>query len=175
MVSMCTLCLKIVETLDHLFFHGNFAVSLWNWLGLQLQLVFDISSVHPLLDRLPQTCSSQLKDIHLAVVVHLVHSIWWARNNLQFSSNNVTLHAVEMRVHSLIGLSGGLSTGNCIAADAPILDLFRVPHHCRFIKEVVLVCWKASTAPWVKVNTDGSVVANHGACGGLFRDHLGTF
>jgi len=27
----------------------------------------------------------------------------------------------------------------------------------------------------VKVNTDGSVVANHGACGGLFRDHLGTF
>jgi ribonuclease HI len=30
-------------------------------------------------------------------------------------------------------------------------------------------------APWVKVNTNESVCDTHGACGGLFRDHLGTF
>jgi len=39
----------------------------------------------------------------------------------------------------------------------------------------VSVCWKAPTAPWVKVNTNGSVINNLGACGGLYRDHLGTF
>jgi len=63
----------------------------------------------------------------------------------------------------------------CTAVDAPLLDLFRVPHHHRLIKEVVSVGWKAPTAPWVKVNTDGSICDTHGACGGLFRDHLGTF
>ena len=37
------------------------------------------------------------------------------------------------------------------------------------------MCWKPPSAPWVKVNTDGSIINNFGACGGLFRDHLGTF
>jgi len=27
----------------------------------------------------------------------------------------------------------------------------------------------------MKVNTDGSVIGGHAACGGLFRDSLGTF
>jgi len=31
------------------------------------------------------------------------------------------------------------------------------------------------TAPWLKVNTDGSVIGEHAAFGGLFRDHLDTF
>jgi len=72
-------------------------------------------------------------------------------------------------------MSGSLSTGKCIASYAPLLDLFLVPHHHRRIREVVTVCWKAPTAPSVKVNTDGSVIGDHGACGGLFRDHLVTF
>jgi len=174
-VSMCNFCLKNVETSDHLFLHCNFAASLWNWLGLQLQLVFDVSFVQALLNSLPRPCSSQVNYIYLEVIVHLIHSIWWARNNLRFSSNGVTLHAVQVRVHSLIGLSGGLSTGKCIVVDANLPYWFRVPHHRRLIKEVVSVCWKAPTAPWVKVNTDGSVIDKHGTCGGLFRDHLGTF
>jgi len=78
-------------------------------------------------------------------------------------------------VNSLISLSGSLSSSKCIVLDAPLLDLFLVPHHHRRIKEVVAVCWKAPTTPWVKVNTYGSVYDNHSACGGLFRDHLGTF
>jgi ribonuclease HI len=40
---------------------------------------------------------------------------------------------------------------------------------------VVSVSWKVPTAPWVKVNTDGFVIGNHGAGGGLFMDNLGTF
>jgi hypothetical protein len=52
-----------------------------------------------------------------------------------------------VRVHSLIGMSGDLSTGKCTAADAPLLDLFKVPHHRRLIKEVVSICWKAPMAP----------------------------
>ena len=35
--------------------------------------------------------------------------------------------------------------------------------------------WKTPTAPWLKVNTNGSVIDGFAACGGLFRDNLGTF
>ena len=35
--------------------------------------------------------------------------------------------------------------------------------------------WKVPSSRWLKVNIDDSVIGNHGACGRLFRDHLGTF
>jgi ribonuclease HI len=175
MVSMCSFCLRSIETSDHLFFYCDFAVSVWTWLGLLLNVVIDHTSALAVFNSIPRPCSSQLHDIFLAAIVHSVHAIWWARNNIRFSSTTPTLHSVQVRVHALIGLSGGLSSGKCIAADAPILDLFRVPHHQRNVKELMMVCWKPPSAPWVKVNTDGSVLVSSGACGGLFRNHLGTF
>jgi len=147
---------------------------LWNWLGLQLRFVIDHSSIHALLQCIPQTWSSQMSDMFVDAMVHSIHSLWWARNNLQFSAKSSTLHTAQVRVHSLIALSGEFSTSKCTAADAPLLDLFRVPHNRRLIKEVVFVCWKAPMAPCVKVNTNGSIRDTNGACGGLFRDHLGT-
>jgi ribonuclease HI len=85
------------------------------------------------------------------------------------------LHSMQVKVHALIGLSGAVSTGKCTAADAALLDLFRIPPNRRTCREVVEVCWRPPTAPWLKVNTDGSSINNMGACGGLFRNHLGTF
>jgi len=55
------------------------------------------------------------------------------------------------------------------------LDSFAVSPHCRRVEDKITVLWKAPTAPWLKVNTDGSVISRFAACGGLFRDHLGTF
>jgi len=125
MVSMCSLYSKNVETSDHLFLHCDFAVALWNWLGLQLHIGLDVSSVQALINSLPRQFSSQVNDMYLAAIVHVIHSIWWARNRHRFSSIGVSLHAVQVKVHSLIGLSGGISTGKCIAIDAPILDFFQ--------------------------------------------------
>jgi len=116
-----------------------------------------------------------MSDIYLAAIVHMLHLLWWARNSLRFSSNSTTMHVIQVCVHCLIGTSGSLSSGKCIALDALLIDLFLVPHHNRQIREVVSVCKKAPTAFWVKVNTDGSVIGNHGAYGGFFLDHLGTF
>lgn len=175
LVSMCSFCLEQVETSDHLFLRCKFVVTLWSWLCSQLHVGLDFSSIKALMSSLPRHCSSQVRDLYVAAVVHMVHSIWWARNNVRFSSAKVSSHAVQVRVHAFIGLSGAVSTGKCIAADAAILDAFRIPPHRRSMREIVSVCWKPPSAPWVKVNTDGSVLNNSGACGGLFRDHLGTF
>jgi len=50
-----------------------------------------------------------------------------------------------------------------------------VPAHYRTVKEIIPVVWKAPTSPWLKVNTDGSVIDGHAACGGLFWDSHGSF
>jgi ribonuclease HI len=86
-----------------------------------------------------------------------------------------SLHSAKVRIHSLVAMSGNVSKGNCLHADFSFLDSFAVSHHCRRVKEIIMVLWKAPTSPWLKVKTDGSVIGGQAACGGLFRDHLGTF
>jgi len=58
---------------------------------------------------------------------------------------------------------------------AKLLDAFSVSLHNHRIWDILLVCWKAPSAPWLKVNTHGSVIGTLAACGGLFRDHRGIF
>ncbi|XP_024640682.1 uncharacterized protein [Medicago truncatula] len=72
-------------------------------------------------------------------------------------------------------MSGNLSVGNSVVSDAAVLDTFAISPHNRRIRDLIWVTWKAPSAPWVKVNTNGSVVDSLGACGGLFRDHSGAF
>jgi hypothetical protein len=111
----------------------------------------------------------------VAAVVHTLHHIWLSRNSLRFSMNTVSMHVGQVDIHVSISLSGNISGGKCIASDAKLLDAFSVSlHNCR-IRYTLLVCWKAPSAPWLKVNTDGSMIGTLGTFRGLFRDHLGTF
>jgi len=174
-VSVCCFCLLNDKTSEHLFLHCPFAMEIWNWIGGKLNFGFDCTSFESLLLSLPQNRSSQVRDIFLAVVVHTLHSIWLARNTVHFSSNAFSLHAVQLRVQAAISMSGKLSIGKCVASDATILDTFSICPHNRRIRAIILVTWKPPSAPWLKVNTDGSVVGSLGACGGLFRDHSSAF
>ena len=107
--------------------------------------------------------------------MHTLHTIWWARNSLRYSEVMPTLHSAKVRIHSFIAMSGNVSKGKCLPSDSVFLDSFAVSPHRRMVKDIVLVVWKPPTAPWLKDNTDGSVISGHAACGGLFRDHSGTF
>jgi hypothetical protein len=86
-----------------------------------------------------------------------------------------TLHSAKVRIHSFVAMSGNVSKGKCLHSDFAFLDSFAVSPHCRRVKEIILILWKPPTTPWLKVNTDGSVIGGYKACGGLFRDNLGTF
>jgi hypothetical protein len=174
-VLVCSLCLLEAETSDHIFLRCSFASQLWNWIGSKLCCVIDRSSVDTILSCRPVRCSSQVFDIFLAAILHTLHTIWWARNSIRFSNVKHTLHAAKIRIHSLIALSGNISKGKCLPSDIPFLDSFAISPQCRRVKDPILVLWKAPTFPWLKVNTDGSVIGGFAACGGLFRDYLGTF
>ena len=107
--------------------------------------------------------------------MHTLHTIWWARNSLRFSEITPTLHLAKVRIHSFIAMSGNVSKGKCLPSDSVFLESFAVSPHRRMVRDIVLVLWKSPTAPWLKVNTDGSVIGGYTACGGLLRDHSGMF
>ena len=174
-VSICSLCLTTDESSEHLFLRCQFAARLWDWIGGKLNRVIDSSSVGSLLLCRPARCSSQVSGIFLAAILHTLHTIWWARNAVRFSDVTPSFYSAKVRIQSFIAIFGNVSKGKCLQADFSFLDSLAVLHHCRRVKEIIMVVWKAPSAPWLKVNTDGSVIGGHATCGGLFRDTLGTF
>lgn len=167
--------MKTDEFSVHLFLRCPFVLELWSWIGGKLSYMLDLVYVVSLMAFVPTHCSSQAADICVYVVVHTLHIIWLSCNSMRFSSDVVYLHVVKVRLQIAVLLSGNLSVGHCLLSDVLLLDAFSVvPHHRRF-KDIIIVHWKAPSPPWMKVNTNGSIVGNYAGCGGLFRDHLGTF
>lgn len=91
----------------------------------------DLTSFQSLLLCIPPHYSSQVLDLF---VVHTLHMIWMSQNTLWFSLNTATIHAARVWLHSLVGMSGNLSVGKCLASYALLLDSFSVSHHNRLIK-----------------------------------------
>lgn len=175
LVSICPLCYKQAESSTHLFLDCTFSQTIWQWLGLKLQLSISLAAPSSLLACVPQRSNSQMRDVLVAAIVHTVHAIWIARNVVRFNSATISLHAVLAKLSSNIAMSGNISKGNCLPSDIIILkNLFVSPLHRR-VRDITPVVWKAPTIPWVKANTDGSVRNLMAACGGIFRDSRGTF
>jgi len=174
-VSVCSFCLRTDESSDHLFLRCTFAWALWHWLGGLLNVVFDVTSFQSIYQAVLRHCSSQARDVFVAAVVHTLHHIRLSRNSLRFSMSTVTVHAAQTRIHAYISLSGNISGEKCIASDVKLLDAFSVSLHNRRIRDIMLVCWKAPSSPWLKVNTNGSVIGILTACGAWFCDYIGTF
>jgi len=93
---------------------------------------------------------------------------------LRFSKHTTSLHSTKVHIQAAISFSSNISAGKCIASDEYILDVFSVSPHNHRVSDLLMVYWKAPSAPWIKVNTNGSLIGSHSACGGLFRDHRGS-
>ena len=174
-VFVCVLCYKHAETASHLFLDCTFAASVWRWLGGKLNCSFSLLSFTSLLTCILHRCSSQVTDVFAAAMVHTVHTIWLARNAIQFSSSPISLHHTLEKISTLVTMSGLHSTGNCVVDDVALLNSLRIPPSYRRVKDIVPVTWQPPSITWVKANTDGSVIGSNSSCGGLFRDHLGAF
>ncbi|MCI36190.1 RNA-directed DNA polymerase (Reverse transcriptase), partial [Trifolium medium] len=69
-------------------------------------------------------------------------------------------------------VSGTVYTASAI--DLVLQKLQIAPRQVRPAASISVI-WKALTAPWLKVNTDGSVRDNMSVCGAIFRDSSGGF
>ena len=134
-----------------------------------------VQSVAAILKSIPAASSSQIRDVYISSIVHVLHSIWLARNGIRFGGCKLSLIMAQNSIIASVSLSGSISNGYCVPADTPLLDKFHIPPSFRRFKEIIPVVWKAPTVGWVKVNMDGSVTNSSASCGGIFRDHLGTF
>jgi len=141
-VSICNLCLKTDESSEHFFLRCQFSKQLWDWIGAKLNRVIDCSTLESLISCRPVRCSSQVSDIFLAAILHTLHTIWWARNSLRFTTVKPTLHSAKVRIHSFIAMSGNISKGKCVPSDLAFLDSFAVSPHCCRVKDIIMVLWK---------------------------------
>ncbi|XP_039683793.1 uncharacterized protein [Medicago truncatula] len=145
---MCPLCYNQAKSSTHLFLECAFSKTIWNWLGIKLQRSIPLASPSSLLSFIPQRCSSQLRDVLVAAIVHSVHAIWLARNVVRFNASSISLHATMAKITTMIAIR---------------------------VRDIIPVVWQPPTSPWVKANTDGSVRNLMAACGGVFRDSRRTF
>jgi len=175
LVSMCPLCYNHADSSTHLFLECAFSQTIWHWLDTKLQRPIPLAAPTSLLSCIPQRCSSQLRDVLVAAIVHSVHAIWLARNVVRFNATSVTIHATMAKITSMIAMSGAISKGYCLRSDVVILEnQFVSPLHRR-VWDIIPVVWKPPSSPWVKANTGGSVRNLMAACGGIFRDSHNTF
>ncbi|GAU20576.1 hypothetical protein TSUD_33230 [Trifolium subterraneum] len=119
-VSACDLCLAHSETTPHLFLTCCFAQQLWMWLGSLLNINFDCSTLSNLFMSLDASWSTFLNNIALAVVLHVIHSIWLARNGVRFNNAKITAHAAKMKILTLIKHSAQLAAVVSTAAEKQV-------------------------------------------------------
>lgn len=173
-VSICVFCFNSFDCTAHLFFDCPFARAIWLSLEDVIWIQLDFSSPIALI----QCCSlSPVENILLAAFLHVLHTIWISRNAVIFNSTNVSVHSAIAKVKTTISISASLckvrvwhgSPGASILGDLNISPNFKTPHLIKF------VCWHPPTHPWLKVNTDGSLVGNVATCGGIFRNALSVY
>jgi hypothetical protein len=100
-----------------------------------------------------------------------------ARNGIKFNNARISLHAANIKVktatHTSVTMSKVVVLAGSVAVhmlqDLQLDPIYQAPP-C-----IILVCWKAPSFNWVKVNTDDSLVGATTACGAIFRDANGAF
>jgi hypothetical protein len=176
-VSGCNLCLSSSETTTHLFLSCDFANQIWTWLGSLLQIVFNTNSFRELFDSFDTGWSPFFTLIANVAIIHALHVIWLARNDIRFNNAVISIHAAKIKILTAIKLSTATMTGRPKIEELSLLQQLAVmPRLASTTSAAVkMVLWCTPSIGWMKVNTDGSVTNASAACGGLFRDYLANF
>lgn len=130
-VSICCLCQKADESTNHLFFECKFASKLWDWLGHTLNCAIDHSSVSSMLKLCDKGWSSQVQDLVLFAVTHVLWVTWFACCQLYFQNVCVPLHRAIQMVKVAVSLMDNSSTscGSNSIQEFSIMKSFSIDCH----------------------------------------------
>jgi hypothetical protein len=80
-----------------------------------LNIQFDCMSFSSLVQSIDNCWSVYLINLALASIIHILHSIWMARNNIHFNNANISVQATKMKILTSIYMSVNLAVGfSCI-------------------------------------------------------------
>jgi ribonuclease HI len=167
--------LSAFETTRHLFLDCPFARHMWCWLASLLDISIDCSEFMTVFASFNPNWTVCFTHIANAAVLHVIHTIWMARNNVRFNNTPVSVHAATTKVLTSVSLSHRLIPGHANAAEHAAIKLLHLEPKPAPPMTVRLVLWKSPSVEWIKANTDGSVTHASAACGGLFRDYTSRF
>lgn len=122
--------------------------------------------------------SGQVRDLVLSAVTHIIWFIWFARNQLRFNNQSMTVSSIRHLISASVAMSGNLSLGksSSLMLEFQLLKSFHVSIHHPKAPQVIQVNWYKPPCGWFKCNSDGASRGNPGlsAYGGIFRDSSGA-
>ncbi|PNY03176.1 ribonuclease H [Trifolium pratense] len=150
--SMCSMCLKEVESSFHLFFQCSYAVNVWNWFSRIIGLNLHFNSVEDIWLLCDRNWQPQCRIVILAGLVNIISTIWFIRNQVRFNNNHIPWEKAVTLISSNVSLSGNLTklTYRSCMRDFSILKNFKVilrPPRAPSIKEVL---WQPPPMNWMK-------------------------
>ncbi|GAU28751.1 hypothetical protein TSUD_372600 [Trifolium subterraneum] len=149
---------------------------MWFWLESKLNIAINCSDFMTVFASFSRNWSMLLTQVANAAVLHLIHTIWMARNGVRFNNASITVHAAITKILIMsLSWSHQLISGHTYTTEHAALQLLHLEPRIAQPVSVRLVLWKMPTVVWLKANTDGSVTHGSAACGGLFRDYSAHF
>lgn len=175
---VCNISSSEEETTQHLFLSCNFSKALWSWLSRILNLDLNVSSDLSLFEVCYSSCSSQIKHIIIAAAINVFWYIWYSRNRDKFDDKSISVRSGITLISAAVSLWGNCSNGmmSSSLSEVSILNYFSVKGKVDKAPKITEVNWHPPSHGCYKCNTDGSVRGSPGitACGGIFRDGLGS-
>jgi ribonuclease HI len=179
MPSMCSICKNHEESTFHVFFECGFAVKTWSWLAGCLNRVIQFNAMEDIWKLCDLNWSPQCKVTITAVIINLINTIWYVRNQARFHNKLLPWYSAIAMIISNTSLAGNSTAkpSSSSLRDFTFLKLFSISIHQpkeTFLKEV---CWQPPLIGWLKCNIDGVAAGCPGnaSCGGVFRNHSADF
>ncbi|CAJ2635999.1 unnamed protein product [Trifolium pratense] len=115
--SMCSMCLKEVESSFHLFFQCSYAVNVWNWFSRIIGLNLHFNSVEDIWLLCDRNWQPQCRIVILAGLVNIISTIWFIRNQVRFNNNHIPWEKVVTLISSNVSLSENLDFHSSFVAE----------------------------------------------------------
>ncbi|KAK2423936.1 hypothetical protein QL285_034354 [Trifolium repens] len=125
-VSVCDLCLSHYETTHHLFLSCPFASQFWLWLGSLFSVTINCSSFSMVFQSVNVSWSAYPTNLALSSIIHVLHSIWMARNGIRFNNARMNIQAAKVKILISISISVNLATGFSEVSENVILQALKL-------------------------------------------------
>ncbi|MCI20884.1 RNA-directed DNA polymerase (Reverse transcriptase) [Trifolium medium] len=137
---------------------SNVASHLWTWFASLLGISFDCTSIIIVYQSCKDSWTEHVRHLAFAAITHVFHSIWMARNDIQYNNARIYVQAAKTKVLTALAMSAKLVEGYTYSAELPLLHNLRLQPKLRNAPVISLVLWKEPMVHLLNVNTDRSVI-----------------